>query len=80
MRLRLVSLGLLITLTALAADADRLEPKWKKIHAAVIAEAADLKWRDIPWLLDLDEGVKQAKEEKRPLMLWVAGDDPLDRC
>jgi hypothetical protein len=29
---------------------------------------------------DLDVAVKQAKKEKRPLFIWVAGDEPLERC
>jgi hypothetical protein len=39
------------------------------------------KWRDaIPWMLDLQAGIQQAKEEKRPLLIWTSGDDPLERC
>ena len=39
------------------------------------------KWRDaIPWVLDLDEGIRLAKAEQRPLLLWTSGDDPLERC
>lgn len=39
-----------------------------------------LKWQQIPWLTDLREAVRQAKEEKRPLVLFVSGDDPLEKC
>ena len=38
------------------------------------------KWKKIPWLTDLAEGVELAKKEKRPLFLWVAADPPLERC
>ena len=39
------------------------------------------KWRDaIPWVLDLDTGIRLARDEKRPLLIWVSGDDPLERC
>jgi hypothetical protein len=39
------------------------------------------KWRDgIPWLLDLDEGLRVAKQERRPVLIWTSGDDPLERC
>jgi hypothetical protein len=39
------------------------------------------KWRDaIPWILDLEEGVRLARAEKRPVLIWVSGDDPLERC
>jgi hypothetical protein len=40
----------------------------------------ELKWQEIPWLLDLDEAIRLAKEEKRPVLLWVSGDDPLEKC
>jgi hypothetical protein len=40
----------------------------------------ELEWKQIPWLIDLDEGLRQAKEENRPLLLFVSGDDPLERC
>jgi hypothetical protein len=41
---------------------------------------AQLRWQQIPWLTDLDEGVRLARLENRPLMLWTSGDDPLGRC
>jgi hypothetical protein len=51
--------------------------KW----AAVIKPSTDeLKWRQIPWVLDLAEGQKAAAVEERPIFLWVTGDDPLERC
>ena len=50
-------------------------------RAAVIRPAAaELKWQQIPWLLDLTEGLRLAREERRPIFLWVTGDDPLERC
>jgi hypothetical protein len=41
---------------------------------------AELRWQTIPWLTDLNEGLKQARAEQRPLLLWTTGDDPLGRC
>jgi hypothetical protein len=50
-------------------------------RAAVIRPAAaELKWQQIPWLLDLTEGLRAAREQRRPIFLWVTGDDPLERC
>ncbi len=50
-------------------------------RAEVIKPAADeLKWQRIPWLLDLAEAERVAREEERPIFLWVTGDDPLERC
>jgi hypothetical protein len=40
----------------------------------------ELNWQRIPWLSDLAEAIGVAKAENRPLLLWVAGDDPLERC
>ena len=40
----------------------------------------ELRWRQIPWLLDLEEGIRRAKAENRPLLLFVSGDEPLGRC
>jgi hypothetical protein len=40
----------------------------------------ELKWQQIPWLTDLRDGVRQARAESRPLLLFVSGDDPLEKC
>jgi hypothetical protein len=50
-------------------------------RAAVIKPASEeLRWQQIPWLTDLAEGQQLAKAERRPIFLWVTGDDPLERC
>lgn len=41
---------------------------------------AELKWERIPWLTDLAQAQRIAREERRPILLWVTGDDPLERC
>jgi hypothetical protein len=38
------------------------------------------KWRQIPWLVDLPKAIRQARAEDRPILLFVSGDDPLERC
>ena len=58
----------------LSGDAARMYGLVKSPHPG------ELKWQQIPWLTDLREGVRQAKEEKRPLVLFVSGDDPLEKC
>ena len=40
----------------------------------------ELKWQQIPWLTDLRQGIRQARAERRPLLLFVSGDDPLEKC
>jgi hypothetical protein len=52
-----------------------------RLHADTTLFPRPTRWRDgIPWLLDLEEGIRRARAEKRPLVLWVSGDDPLERC
>src|SRR5262245_59314001 len=40
----------------------------------------ELTWLAVPWVLNLAEAQKVARQEKRPILLWVTGDDPLERC
>jgi hypothetical protein len=62
-------------------DVARLPPAAAQLYADTVLFPQPTKWRDaIPWLVDLDESIRLAKEEKRPLLLWVSGDDPLERC
>ncbi len=50
-------------------------------RAAVVKPiAAELKWQRIPWMTDLAAAHRAAQQERRPLLLWVTGDDPLERC
>jgi hypothetical protein len=48
--------------------------------AAFKPTSEELRWQQIPWVLDLAEGQRLAKAEGRPVFLWVTGDDPLERC
>jgi hypothetical protein len=48
--------------------------------AVIKPTAKELTWLNIPWMLDLKEAQRTAKEEARPLFLWATGDDPLERC
>ena len=41
---------------------------------------AENKWQQIPWITDVNEGLRLAKAEKRPLLLWTILGDPLDEC
>ena len=50
-------------------------------RAQIIKPSSDeRKWQRIPWLTDLSVAQRLAQQEKRPLFLWVTGDDPLERC
>jgi len=63
-------------------DETRLPPEAARWHAYVTTPffPAELAYRQIPWVVDLNEAVRAARAEKRPLLLWTSGDDPLDRC
>ena len=67
----------LILILAVAAQAkDDLAAR----AAAVKPTAKELAWLAVPWVLNLSEARRAAREEKRPIFLWAAGDDPLERC
>ena len=61
--------------------------KQQKSAAALEAEVNALKkrdvaWREIPWKTCLLEGLQASREQKKPLMLWIFIDRPIDdeRC
>jgi hypothetical protein len=58
----------------LPVDAARMYALVKTPHPG------ELKWQQIPWLTDLQEAIRQARAERRPLLLFVSGDDPLEKC
>jgi hypothetical protein len=73
----LMSLATLLGVEATdAPSADALARRATLIKPA----AEELRWQQIPWLLDLAEGQQHAQAEGRPILLWVTGDDPLERC
>jgi hypothetical protein len=55
-------------------------PELAKLAAVIKPPAAANKWQQIPWLTDVNEGRKLAKEEKRPIFLWTVFGEPLDEC
>ena len=66
---------------AASPDLARLSPEASRLYAAVRNPRPDeLRWQQIPWLVDLQEGMRLAREENRPLLLFVSGDDPLEKC
>ena len=63
------------------SDADQLPVDAARVYRYVTTPLpGELRWRQIPWLLDLEEGVRRARAENRPLLLFVSGDEPLGRC
>ncbi len=67
--------------TATQPGANRLGPEASKIYRYVhMMKPGDLDWQQIPWLVDLEDGVRLAKAENRPILIWATDDDPIDRC
>jgi hypothetical protein len=73
--LSILALALLVQAPA-AQDFERLN-----------ADIASLKaerprWREIPWRSCLLEGLRESREKKKPLVLWIFIDRPADdaRC
>jgi hypothetical protein len=75
-----------LALVPLAASAGEPElDAIRKLAAPLRPTKADLAYRDIPWLTDAADALKQAKAENRPLFVWLAGGrkqdgTPLERC
>jgi hypothetical protein len=63
-----------------AADARPAEQALLRRAAAIKPTADELRWQQIPWIMDLAVGQRLARAERRPIFLWVTGDDPLERC
>jgi hypothetical protein len=51
-----------------------------KLATVIKPSAAANKWQQIPWLTDVNDARKLAKEEKRPIFLWTVFGEPLDEC
>jgi hypothetical protein len=61
-------------------DVRRLPKEAAQLYADATLFPRPTKWLGIPWLLDLNEAIRVAKAEHRPVLIWVSGDDPLERC
>ncbi len=61
-------------------DVNRLNAESAQLYADTTLFPREMKYQQIPWLLDLEKGIQLAKEEKRPVLIWTSGDDPLERC
>lgn len=72
-------LGLMIG-HATAQGPELLSKADRYYYEAVKPRQQELKWQQIPWLMRLEDAVKMARKEKRPIFLWVVDNEPLDRC
>jgi hypothetical protein len=67
--------------TPRGAEAVALSPRAGQFYGDVARPRDEpFKWPRIPRLVDLPEAARQARAEDRPILLWVAGDSPLQRC
>ena len=81
MKTILISTTLIVASGVLVgAEPGTTEQALAKRAAAIKPAPEELRWQQIPWLTDLAEGQRQAQAERRPIFLWVTGDDPLERC
>ena len=92
MRRRLVLLSLLAIASAnRPAHADTIPPGrhpdvallprgWAPLYDETTLFPRSTAWREIPWLIDLGDAIAAGKKENRPILIWVSGDDPLERC
>jgi hypothetical protein len=73
------SLVLLVALVAGVACADDASDRLARIEALRAKKPA---WREIAWRSCLLEGLREAREQKKPAILWVFIDRPVDdaRC
>ncbi len=77
--------GFLAAVSIAAAANDEI----KQLKSAAVLQAEfdalkkkDVAWREIQWKICLLEGLKASREQKKPLMLWIFIDRPIDdeRC
>jgi hypothetical protein len=82
----ILALGLFATPSTVCAEDSVSElTSMQKKAAAFRPNARDFVWREIPWHTDPTAALKQARDEKRPLFVWLAGGrdrdgTPLERC
>ncbi len=61
-------------------DVARLPAAARQLYADTTLFPREARYERIPWLLDLEEAIRVARSEHRPVLIWVSGDDPLERC
>jgi hypothetical protein len=76
-----ISIAVAVTLLVTSPNAVAEKPsELKKKAHAVRATTAEMNFKRIPWVTDVFEGFKLARDEKRPVFLYMITGDPLDDC
>lgn len=72
---------LLASVAVTGQDGSDAEPSELQRQAgAVRATPDEMRFKQIPWVTDVFEGFRLAREEKRPVFLYVVTGDPLGDC
>ena len=54
------------------------EPEaFARLHGAIKPRPEELRWRQIPWEIDLWEARRRAREAGKPILLWAMNGHPL---
>jgi hypothetical protein len=69
-----------LTASSAAAHPEALSAIDLRYYRAIKPAQSEVRWKQIPWLQNLELAIGQAKKEKRPLFLWATDDEPLERC
>lgn len=79
--LSVLVVGALAT-TAKAATPKAIPPaQFDRLHAMFKDQPGESRFWDLPWLIQLDEALKQAAAEGKPVLVWCgAGGAPVGVC
>ena len=81
MQATFISIAVVVTLLVTSPNVVAEKPsELKKKADAVRATAAEMNFIRIPWVTDVFEGFKLARDEQRPVFLYMITGDPLDDC
>jgi hypothetical protein len=83
MRFQIVAAAVLLVAIVLQVRGARAQEgsELRKKADAIRASADQLfKLRKIPWVTDPAEGFRLAREENRPVFLYIQAGDPLEDC
>jgi hypothetical protein len=50
---------------------------FETVYNFVLPNDEDEKWRQVPWLPGLWEGIETAKQNGKPMFIWAMNGDPL---
>ena len=84
--LLIAALFLCQTSFARQADQDVLEAfeagfesveDFEKVYNFVLPSTKESKWREVPWIPGLWDGMQAAKKANKPMFIWAMNGDPL---